>query len=320
METQTIAQKPVNPKGPWDTIIIGSGPAGFTAAIYTTRGAASTLILGGEVWGGQLMLTTTIDNFPGFPEGVMGPKLMEDMRAQAERFGAKFLGVNVESVDLTKKPFEITAGGKIYLAISIIIATGALTTWLDAPGIKELIGKGVSSCAPCDAPFFKGKKVAVVGGGDSAMEEAIVLTKYASEVTIIHRREEFRASAAMQEKVKTDPKIKILWNTEVVKASGESKLESLSLKNNKTNETAEISFDGLFMAIGHKPDSDIFAGQLERDDKGYIEPSNWHCGTSVKGVFTAGDVMDKHFKQAVVSAGMGCIAAMETLKYLEEDK
>jgi len=318
MDTQIFAPKPTNPEGPWDTIIIGSGPAGFTAAIYTTRGAASTLILGGEVWGGQLMLTTTVDNFPGFPEGVLGPKLMEDMRAQAERFGAQFQGINAESVDLTKKPFEITAGGKIYLGRSIIVTTGALTTWLTAPGVKELIGKGVSSCAPCDAPFFKGKKVAVVGGGDSAMEEASVLTKYASEVTIIHRRGEFRASVAMQEKVKSDPKIKILWNTEVEEAVGSEKLEKLVLKNNKTGQTSEIIVDGLFVAIGHKPDSDVFAGQIERDEKGFIEFKADHSGTSVKGVFAAGDVVDKRFKQAVVSAGMGCIAAMEALKYLEE--
>jgi thioredoxin reductase (NADPH) len=320
MESQIIAPKPADPKGPWDTVIIGSGPAGFTAAIYTTRGAASTLILGGEVWGGQLMLTTTVDNFPGFPKGIMGPSLMGEMRAQAERFGAEFQGVNVESVDLTKKPFEVTAGGKTYLARSIIIATGALTTWLDAPGVKKLIGRGVSSCAPCDAPFFKGKKVAVVGGGDSVMEEALVLTKYALEVTIIHRRDEFRASAAMQEKVKSDPKIKILWNTEVVKVNGEERVESLDLKNNSDNSISNLMVDGLFVAIGHKPDSGVFAGKLDLDEKGYIEPKNWHCGTSVKGVFVAGDVMDKHFKQAVVSAGMGCIAAIETLKYLEEEK
>jgi thioredoxin reductase (NADPH) len=320
MESQIIAPKPADPKGPWDTVIIGSGPAGLTAAIYTTRGAASTLILGGGVWGGQLMLTTNVDNFPGFPKGIMGPELMVEMKSQAERFGAEFAGINVESVNLNKNPFEISAEGKVYLARSIIIATGALTTWLDAPGVKKLIGRGVSSCAPCDAPFFKGKKVAVVGGGDSAMEEASVLTKYASEVTMIHRREEFRASAAMQEKVKSDPKIKILWNTEVGEAIGSEKLEKLVLKNNKTGGTSELIVDGLFVAIGHKPASDLFAGQIEMDAGGYIESKTEHCETSVKGVFAAGDVMDKKFKQAIVSAGMGCIAAMETLRYLEEDK
>jgi thioredoxin reductase (NADPH) len=320
MENSIIAPKPTDPKGPWDVIVIGSGPSGLTSAIYMTRGAASTLILGGEVWGGQLMLTTKVDNFPGFPEGIDGPELMARMRAQAERFGAEFVAANVTSINASKKPFEVTAGGTTYLTRSIIIATGANTTWLDVPGVKELIGHGVSSCAPCDAPFFRDKKVAVVGGGDSAMEEASVLTKYASEVTIIHRREEFRATAAMQEKIKSNLKIKIMWNSEVEKAIGEAKLEKLSIKNNITGEITEVPFDGLFVAIGHKPASDVFEGIIDRDDKGYISPVNWHCGTSVPGIFVAGDVMDKYFKQAVVSTGMGCIAAMETLKYLEEDR
>jgi thioredoxin reductase (NADPH) len=302
----------------WDVAIIGSGPAGLTAAIYTTRGAASTLILGGSVWGGQLMLTTMVDNFPGFPQGIMGPKLMGEMRAQAERFGAEFQGVDVTSIDVAKKPFEITAGEKTYLARSIIIATGAQTLWLDAPGIKELIGKGVSSCAPCDAPFFKGKKVAVVGGGDSAMEEALTLTKYASEVTIIHRRDTFRASAAMQEEVKAHPQIKIMWNSEVQKANGESKLESLSIRNNKTNETSEIPFDGLFIAIGHVPTTAIFRGKIDLDERGYIK--NQGTKTNVPGVFVSGDVHDTVYKQAVTAAGFGCQAGMDVLKYLQEEK
>lgn len=317
MEPQIFASKPGNPQGPWDVAVIGSGPAGFTAAVYTTRGAASTLILGGEVWGGQLMLTTTVDNFPGFPEGIMGPDLVENMKKQATRFGAEFVSVNVESVDVTKRPFEIKAGGKTYFARSIIVATGAQTIWLDAPGIKELIGKGVSSCAPCDAPFFRGKKVAVVGGGDSAMEEASVLTKYASEVTIIHRRDTFKASAAMQEKVVNDPKIKILWNTEVVKANGESKLESLDLINNLTNQPIQLAIDGIFIAIGHKPASEVFAGKIDLDERGFIKPKNEHCGTSVPGIYVAGDVADKKFQQAVVAAGMGCMAAMEVIRYLD---
>jgi thioredoxin reductase (NADPH) len=320
MEEHIYSQKPKSPEGPWDVVIIGSGPSAFTAAIYTTRGAASTLILGGEVWGGQLMLTSVIDNFPGFPEGIEGSDLMAKMKSQAERFGVEFVGVNVTAVDVAQKPYKITAGGKVYLAKSVIIATGVQTLWLDAPGVKELVGRGISSCAPCDAPFFKNKKVAVVGGGDSAMEEASVLTKYASEVTIIHRRDEFKASAAMQEKVKTNPKIKILWNTEVVAAKGDSKLESLSLKNNQTNEISEVVFDGLFVAIGHKPTSEVFKGVIDMDENGFVIQKNWHCGTNVSGIFAAGDVMDKHFKQAIVSAGMGCIAAMEAIKYLEEEK
>jgi thioredoxin reductase (NADPH) len=314
MENQIIAPKPPDSKGPWDVAIIGSGPAGLTAAVYTTRGAASTLILGGSVWGGQLMLTTTVDNFPGFSEGIMGPKLMEQMRTQAERFGAEFQAVNVESIDTSKKPFEIIAGGKTYLARSVIIATGAQTVWLDAPGIKELIGKGISSCAPCDAPFFKGKNVAVVGGGDSAMEEAQVLTKYASSVTIIHRRDEFRASAAMQEKVKKDPKIKIMWNSEVAKAIGTAKLEKLEIKNNKTGEITEVPFDGLFIAIGHSPSTMIFKGKIDLDERGYIK--NQGTKTNIEGVFVSGDVHDRSYKQAVTAAGFGCMAGMDVLKFL----
>ena len=328
MEKQVFSIKPSDPQGPWDVAIIGSGPSGFTAAIYTTRGAASTIIFGGEIWGGQLMMTSMVDNFPGFPKGILGADLMTNMKNQAERFGAEFKPVSVESIDTSKKLsepealragglFEIKADGKVFSAKSIIIATGAQTLWLDAPGVKELIGKGISSCAPCDAPFFRDKKVAVVGGGDSAMEEAHVLTKYASEVIMIHRRGEFKASAAMQEKVKNNPKIKIIWNTEVVKANGEEKLESLDLKNNVDNSTSNLPVDGLFVAIGHKPSSDIFKGIINMDERGYIDQANWHCGTNVKGIFAAGDVMDKHFKQAIVASGMGCIAAMEALKYLE---
>ena len=317
MEKQVFSSQPTDPQGPWDVAIIGSGPSGFTAAIYTTRGAASTIIFGGEIWGGQLMMTSMVDNFPGFPEGVMGADLMTNMKKQAERFGAEFRPISVESIDTSKSPFEIKAGGKIYSAKSIIIATGAQTLWLDAPGVRELIGKGVSSCAPCDAPFFRDKKVAVVGGGDSAMEEAHVLTKYASEVVIIHRRDEFKASAAMQEKVINNPKIKIMWNTEVEEVVGEDKVTSLKLKNNQTNEVTDFPVDGLFIAIGHKPSSDIFKGIIDMDEKGYVDQANWHCGTNIKGIFAAGDVMDKDFKQAIVASGMGCIAAMEALKYLE---
>lgn len=318
MEQQIFIKKPDSTEGPWDVIIIGSGPAAFTAAIYTTRGAASTLILGGASWGGQLMLTTVVDNFPGFPKGVEGQELMAKMRAQAERFGAEVLEKNVSQVDISKKPFEITAGKDTYLARSIIVATGAQSVWLDVPGAKELIGRGISSCAPCDAPFFRDKKVAVVGGGDSAMEEATVLTKYASEVTIIHRRDEFRASQAMQEKVKSNPKIKIMWNTEVVEAKGQNKLESLSLKNNKTGKTSEIQFDGLFVAIGHTPSTTVFKGIIELDEKGYVVNSG--TKTSVSGVFVAGDVHDTKYKQAIIASGFGCMAGMDVLGYLEESK
>lgn len=318
MDQQVFATKPSNPKDPWDVVIVGSGPAGLTAAIYTTRGAASTLILGGEVWGGQLMLTTTVDNFPGFSEGIEGPVLMEKMKSQAERFGAEFVNANVDAVDTTKRPFEVKSGDKIFLAKSVIIATGARTLWLDAPGIKELIGKGVSSCAPCDAPFFRDKKVAVVGGGDSAMEEASVLTKYASEVTIIHRRNEFKASMAMQEKVKKNPKIKILWNTEVIKVNGESRLESVDLKNNIDDSVLNLKIDGLFVAIGHSPATEIFKGQIELDERGFVK--NEGTKTNIPGIFVSGDVHDHTYEQAVTAAAFGCMAGMDVLDYLAESK
>ena len=313
---EIIASKPSRGE-PWDVVVVGSGPSGLTAAIYTTRGAASTLILGGEKWGGQLMLTTEVDNFPGFPEGIMGPDLMANMRKQAERFGAEFIEKNVESVKNINNVFEITAGGETYSAKSIIIATGAATRWLEVDGMEKLIGRGISSCAPCDAPFFKGKRVAVVGGGDAAMEEAVVLTKYASEVLIIHRKNEFRASAAMQKKVKDNPKIKILWNSEVIKVIGEDKLEKVVVKNNQTNKEEELALDGLFVAIGHKPESDVFKGIVITDEKGYIVVQNG-LKTNVPGIYVSGDVHDFTYKQAVTAAGYGCQAAMEVLKYLQE--
>lgn len=264
------------------------------------------------------MLTTKVDNFPGFPDGIEGPDLMVNMRKQTERFGASILNKSVTNVDFTKTPFEIFVKDEKYLAKTVVVATGAQTTWLGVPGEKELIGRGVSTCAPCDAPFFKNKAVAVVGGGDTAMEEASVLTKYASKVYLIHRRDTFRASALMQAKVRKNPNIEIIWNTVVKEIVGTEKVEGLKLFNQLTNKTSQLTVDGVFIAIGHKPESDLFAGKLERDEKGYILPKTWHCGTSIKGVFVAGDVADKDFKQAVVSAGMGCIAAMEALKYLDQ--
>lgn len=304
----------------YDVAIIGSGPAGLTAAIYTSRGAASTIIFGGESWGGQLMLTTQVDNYPALP-GILGPDLMAKMREHATMFGAEFGPQSVSEIDVGKTPFLLTANGLQTTARSVIIATGAETKWLDAPGIQKLIGRGISSCAPCDAPFFKGKKVAVVGGGDSAMEEAIVLTKYATEVTIIHRRDEFRASAIMQKEVKASPKIKILWNTEVTEAVGESKLELIKLINKSTNETSQLVVDGLFIAIGHTPSTEMFKGKIELDEKGFVKltaDSRWPTATSVPGIFVAGDVHDYHYKQAVTAAGFGCMAGMEALNFLAE--
>ena len=316
-EPEVFASKPA-PGEPWDVIILGSGPASLTAAVYTTRGAASTLIVGGEAWGGQLMLTTTVDNWPGTP-GIQGPDLMQKLREHSLMFGAQFVGENATGIDVGKKTFEVSAGGTKYLARSVIVATGADTKWLDAPGIKEYIGRGVSSCAPCDAPFFKGKKVAVVGGGDSAMEEALTLSKYVTEVAIIHRGDAFRASAAMQKKVLADPKIKVLWNTEVKEVIGNQKVEKVVVVDNKTNQTSELILDGIFIAIGHVPATSIFSGKIELDERGYVKIFD-HTRTSVPGIFVAGDVHDYLYKQAVTAAGFGCMAAMETIKYLEEVK
>lgn len=300
----------------WDTVIIGSGPAALTAAIYTTRGAASTLIVGGYTWGGQLMLTTTVDNYPGFPEGIQGPDLMEKMKTQAIRFGAEFEAIDVTDVNFSANPFEVKAAEKIYKSKSVIVATGAETVWLGVPGEEKLLGRGVSSCAPCDAPFFKDKKTAVVGGGDSAMEEALVLTKYATEVIVIHRRDQFKASKAMQDKVLNSPKIKILWNSEVVEVKGENKLESIDVKDNTNNEIQNIALDGVFVAIGHSPTTKLFTGKLQLDEKGFIKVYD-HTKTSIEGVFVAGDVHDYHYKQAITAAGYGCMAALDTLKYLD---
>ena len=303
----------------WDIVIIGSGPAGLTAAIYASRGAASTLVLAGSTWGGQLMLTSEVENFPGFPEGVMGPDLMLKMRQQAERFGSVVKEEDARGIITSENGFLVKTDNSSYKARSLIVASGAATKWLEAPGVKELIGRGVSSCAPCDAYFFKDKKVAVVGGGDSAMEEALVLSKFANEVVIIHRRDEFRASKIMQDKVFANPKIKVLWNTEVKEAKGKEKLESLVLINNKTQEVKEEPFDGLFVAIGHIPQSEVFKGLLELDEKGYIKVFD-KTKTNVPGIFVAGDVHDFRYKQAITAAGFGCMAALDALSYLENLK
>lgn len=264
------------------------------------------------------MLTTEVDNFPGFPEGIQGPDLMLNMRRQAERFGANFVEKNVESVDFNSSPKKIIADGQTYQAKSIIVATGADTLWLNVPGEAELIGRGVSSCAPCDAPFFKEKIVAIVGGGDSAMEEALVLTKYAKEVHIIHRRDQFKASKAMQEKVFANPKIKVIWNTVVTEVVGTQKVERIKIKDNAGKES-EMNVDGIFVAIGHSPSTGIFAGQIDLDEKGYVKKGE-NMTTSAPGVYVAGDVHDHHYKQAVTAAGLGCMAAMEVLNYLVDIK
>ncbi len=308
----------------WDVAIIGSGPSGLTAGIYTTRGALSTIIVGGDSWGGQLMLTTEVDNFPGFPEGIMGPELMEKMKAQAIRFGAEFVQNNVTSVDFSSSPFKLSVNNSILQAKSVIIATGAETKWLGVKGEKELIGRGISSCAPCDAPFFKEKYVLVIGGGDSAMEEALVLTKYASKVSIVHRKSEFKASKAMQEKVFANEKINVIWDSEVIEVVGDQKLDSVKIKNNKDNSETEIKVDGMFVAIGHNPTSALFKGLIDTDEKGYIIPSTkykvlstkYSTMTNIEGVFVSGDIHDHTYKQAITAAGFGCMAGMEAVEFL----
>lgn len=313
--SDTIAPRP--PEGqPFDVIIIGSGPAGLTAAIYTTRAALSTLIVGGTKWGGQLMLTTDVENYPGFPEGILGPDLMEKMRKQAERFGGVFLQEDATRVDFSKRPFKVDSGGKGYWGKSIIIATGADTLWLGIESEQRLIGRGVSSCAPCDAPFFKGKNVVVIGGGDSAMEEALVLTKHASAITIVHRRDQFRASDIMQKRVLENPKIKVMWNSEVTEILGEARVVGVKIKNNKSGEVLEMAIDGVFIAIGHTPATKLYGDQIELDQKGYVVVHD-HTRTNIEGVFVAGDVHDYHYRQAVTAAGFGCMAAMDAEKWLE---
>ncbi len=314
----------------YDVIIIGSGPAGLTAAIYTTRANVKTLIIGGSKWGGQLMLTTLVENFPGFPEGIQGPDLMTAMRKQAENHGAQILEADFTEGDFSLRPFKVTAGGQTYEGKSIIIATGADTRWLDVPGEKEFIGRGVSSCAPCDAPFFKEKNVVVVGGGDSAMEEALVLSRLAKSITVIHRRDALRASHILQERAKANPKIKFIFNAEVVEVlgqdpstlrqaqgSGQDKVTGIKLKNNQTGQVLEMPIEGVFVAIGHLPNTRAFKG-VEIDDGGYIVVAD-HTKTNVPGVFVAGDVHDSKYKQAVTAAGFGCAAALEAEKWLRDN-
>ena len=264
------------------------------------------------------MLTSIVDNFPGFSQGIMGPELMLNMRKQAVRFGAEFLEKTATKIDITKLPYEVHIGQEVFKAKSIIIATGASANWLNIPGEAILIGRGVSSCAPCDAPFFKDKHVAVVGGGDSAMEEAMVLAKYANKVTIIHRRDSFKASKIMQDKVLANEKINIIWDSEVKEIIGVQKLEKIKLFNNKTNQESELQLDGLFVAIGHKPESEIFKGHIDVDEKGYIKLHNM-SQTSKEGVFVSGDVHDYHYRQAVTAAGYGAMSGLDVLKYLENN-
>ncbi len=298
----------------YDVIIVGSGPAGLTAAIYTTRANLKTLVLAGIKWGGQLQLTSLVENFPGFPEGIQGPDLMTNMRKQAEHHGAEIVEQEFTHGDFSKPPFKISAGENTYEGKTVILASGADARWLGVPGEEEKIGRGVSSCATCDAAFFREKNVIVVGGGDSAMEEALVLSKPASKVTIIHRGDSFRASQIMQDRVKENPKIEVMFNSQITEVGGEFKVEKVKILNNKTQETSEMPIDGVFVAIGHIPNTKAFQG-IELDEQGYIKVQN-HFHTNVEGVFVAGDVHDRQYRQAITAAGFGSAAALEAERWL----
>lgn len=299
--------------------IIGSGPAGLTAAIYAARAELRPRVFEGLEAGGQLMITTGVENYPGFPDGIQGPELMDLFRRQADRFGAQLEQAEVTRADLSARPFRLWVDDRQYQADALIVATGAAARWLGVPGEEQLRGYGVSACATCDGFFFKGKPVAVVGGGDSAMEEALFLTNFATRVTIIHRRDSFRASAIMARRVLEHPQIDVRWNSVVEQVLGNGAVTGVRLRDVATGAVSEMQLDGLFVAIGHQPRTDLFAGQLETDEAGYLVTIDGIC-TSVPGVFAAGDVADHRYRQAVTAAGMGCRAALEAQRWLHSQE
>ena len=299
-----------------DVIIIGSGPAGYTAAVYAARAELNPVVFEGVEYGGLLMQTTEVENFPGFQKGIMGPDLMEEMRAQAERFGADLRQEDVEKVDLTGEIKKVWAYGEEYQARTVILATGAAPRYLHVPGEQEMLGRGVSACATCDGFFFKDKQIAVVGGGDSAMEEADFLTKFGENVTIIHRRDEFRASKIMEERARNNPKIKFLTNAKVVEVKGDKSVETLVVEDTQTGEQQDVAMDAIFVAIGHDPRTTVFEGQVELQENGYVKVEEPSTRTSLPGVFAAGDLVDSHYQQAITAAGSGCRAALDAEAYL----
>lgn len=301
----------------YDVLIIGSGPAGYTAGVYTSRAKLSTLIISGTLPGGQLMTTSEVENYPGFPSGIFGPELMMNMRQQSERFGARIIDDEVIKVNFKKKPFTITTHSETYAAESVIACTGASPRKLGIPSEQQFSGRGVSYCATCDGPFFKGEDIVVVGGGDTALEEATFLTKFGKSVKVVHRRDSLRATKILQEKAMENPKIEFVWNSVVSDINGDKKIATVTVKNIPSGKEMTLNAGGLFVAIGHEPNTSIFKGQLELDDKGYVLLKD-HTRTSVEGVFAAGDVHDHRYRQAVTAAGFGCMAAIDVERWLSE--